>query len=70
MGVPQGPLFSSIPADGPYFLDNHGQFTQVDRETYAFLVWGFRTMPVAGLIGAISHWALTRSSRRSKPNSA
>jgi hypothetical protein len=69
MGVPKGALFSPIPADGPYLLDDHGQFTEVDRETYTFLEWGFRIMMVTGPIGAVSHWALTRRSRRSIPSS-
>jgi hypothetical protein len=44
MGMPKGPLFAPIPIQGPYFLDNHGRLTEVDRGTYAILTWEFRTL--------------------------
>jgi hypothetical protein len=63
MGVPQGLLFSPIPAEGPYFLDNHGRLFEVDRKTFRFLQFGLRSTLVTGPFGAICHLALTRRRR-------
>jgi hypothetical protein len=46
-GVPRGLLFSAIPAEGPYLLDDHGRFTEVSRETYVSLLWQGRVAVLA-----------------------
>ena len=65
MGAPNGSLFVPIPPDGPYFLDNHGQLTEVDRATYTVLEWECRAL-AALTFGGICFGILMRWLRRKK----
>jgi len=67
-GVPSTPLFHSIPAHGPYLLDSHGRYTEIDRRTYTYLSWQSRSLfllwPLAG-----GSWWLRDPRRRVAPGS-
>jgi len=65
MGMPYGSRFFSIPSEGPYYLDNHGQLTEVDRGTYAFLEWGWLALMTLSL-GGIGFGLLMRWFRHKK----
>lgn len=65
MGVPNGSLFAPIPRDGPYFLDNHGQLTEVDRATYTLLEWECRALALL-TFGGIGFGLLMRWFRHKK----
>jgi hypothetical protein len=59
-GVPKTPLFDPMPAQGPYFLDEHGHLTEVDSRIYSWLVWQSRSIFLTLPLGGLSLWLLRR----------
>lgn len=58
--VPSGPMFRSIPANGPYLLDNHGRYTEVDRRTYTRLELQSRSLFVVWPLAGVCLWLRKR----------
>lgn len=64
--VPSTPMFSAVPAHGPYLLDSHGRYTEVDRQTYTYLEWQSRSLFILWPLAGVYWWSSNRKRLRSK----
>ncbi len=55
-GIPALPYFMQYTHDGPYFLDNHGNLTEVSRQVLVTLVWHARVISFSWPIALWGYW--------------
>ena len=65
-GVPNMPIFSAPPSEGPYFLNANGHLTEVSPNVFTVLLWQGRSAFLTSLLGALCIWLLGKKKANSR----